>query len=237
MKKCKACKSEIDNKAIKCPHCHTDQRNWFIRHPILTTLFIIIVIAIASSGGASKKENNTVSESRNAEVANISPTEDPYPHFEDGTFVVGKDIKPGTYRTREGSPGCYYARLRGFGGQLDEIIGNNNTSDPAIITIDASDKGFKSSNCGLWTQDMSSITSSKTEFNDGMYVVGTDIKPGTYKNSGKQGCYYSRLSNFSGAGIDGIIANNTSNDPVLVTIAETDAGFKSSNCGTWKLQE
>lgn len=74
-----------------------------------------------------------------------SPTATPtptYPHFGDGTYQVGKDIKPGTYRTRVGSSNCYYARLKGFGGTLDDIIANNNTDAPAVVTIAATDKGL-----------------------------------------------------------------------------------------------
>ncbi len=59
MKKCKGCQKEIDSKATKCPHCHTDQRNWFMRHKILTGILgfiaLIIIISIASSGGTDTK--------------------------------------------------------------------------------------------------------------------------------------------------------------------------------------
>jgi hypothetical protein len=57
----------------------------------------------------------------------------------------------GTYRN-DGTSGCYYARLRGFGHTLDDIIANNNTDTQAIVTIATSDKGFESQNCGTWTK-------------------------------------------------------------------------------------
>jgi hypothetical protein len=145
---------------------------------------------------------------------------------------VGKDIQPGTYRTRSGSPGCYYARLKGFSGSFGDILSNNNTDDPAIVTIAASDKGFQSTGCDTWTKDLSQITSSKTSFPDGMYFVKTDITPGTYKSSGQTGCYYARLAGFSG-GIDDIIANNNTDTPAIVTISAGDKGFESKSCGTW----
>ena len=97
-------------------------------------------------------------------------------------FQVGKDIQAGTYRTRVGSPGCYYARLSAFDTQA--IISNDDTDAVAIITIAATDKAFESRNCGTWTKDLSAITTSKTSFGDGIFIVGTDIEPGTYKNSG-----------------------------------------------------
>lgn len=57
MKKCKSCQMEIDLKAKKCPHCQTDQRNWFMRHPILTAILILLVIGMI--GGASSGGKNT----------------------------------------------------------------------------------------------------------------------------------------------------------------------------------
>ncbi len=152
--------------------------------------------------------------------------------FDDGMYIVGTDIKPGTYRTRTASPGCYFARLSGFGGTTGEIIANANTDAFAIITIVASDKGFEASSCGTWTNDLSAITTSKTTFGDGMYIVGTDIQPGTYKNSGQANCYYARLSGFGGT-TDEIIANDNTDSSTIVTISASDKGFEASSCGTW----
>ena len=62
------------------------------------------------------------------------------------------------------------------------------------------------------------------------------MTPGTYQapNAG-QGCYWQRVSNFTGA-VDAVIANQfvTSPGVQLVTIAATDAGFSANaECGTW----
>lgn len=141
----------------------------------------------------------------------------------------------GTYRTRVGSSNCYYERLKGFGGTVDDIIANNNTDAPAIVTIAAADKGFQSQNSGTWTENLSQITQSKTSFSDGMYIIGTDITPGTYRNTGAQGCYYARLSGF-GNTTDEIIANNNVDTATIVTIAASDKGFQSNGCGTWTKQ-
>jgi hypothetical protein len=55
MKKCKSCQKEIDDKAKKCPYCQTDQRNWFVRHPIIS--FILIIIFLAAIGSSSGKNS------------------------------------------------------------------------------------------------------------------------------------------------------------------------------------
>ena len=114
----------------------------------------------SAGGGSSKNSNKSTNSSVNSSASTASsqsqeneptPTTDPNPHFEDGTYTVGKDIQAGTYRTRVGSSGCYYARLSGFSGELNEIIENENTDNPAIVTIASTDKGFKSNRCGTWT--------------------------------------------------------------------------------------
>jgi hypothetical protein len=158
------------------------------------------------------------------------------PSFGDGTYQVGTDIQPGTYRTREGSPNCYYERLKDFTGGMNSILANANTSAPAIITIKPTDAGFNSQGCGTWTKDLSAITESKTAFGAGAYILGTDIEPGTYRNSGGNNCYYERLKDFTG-GMNSIIANGNTNNPTIVTIAPSDAGFQSQNCGTWEKLE
>lgn len=67
---------------------------------------------------------------------------------------------------------------------------------------------------------------------DGIHVVGTTLPPGTYHAPGSSGCYWARLSGFGGSGEE-IIANHFGSGPVVVTIAPTDKGFRSSGCGAW----
>jgi hypothetical protein len=71
--------------------------------------------------------------------------------FSDGTFIVGVDIGAGTWRS-DGSDGCYWERLSGFGGTLDDTIANNFGSGVQVVTIAPSDAGFQSNGCGDWTK-------------------------------------------------------------------------------------
>ena len=72
MKKCKSCKSEIDAKASKCPHCQADQRGWFRRHPILTAILVLVVFGIiggaASGGSKTTTSNGTPNAQTNAQT-------------------------------------------------------------------------------------------------------------------------------------------------------------------------
>jgi hypothetical protein len=65
----------------------------------------------------------------------------------DGTYQVGVDIVPGTYRTTGGS-GCYWARLRSL--STNDIIDNNNASGPVVVEILPSDAAFLTERCGTW---------------------------------------------------------------------------------------
>lgn len=68
---------------------------------------------------------------------------------------------------------------------------------------------------------------------DGTYLVGADIEPGTYRNSGTESCYWARLSGTSGD-FDDIITNNFGSGQQVVTIAESDVAFETTRCGTWE---
>jgi hypothetical protein len=163
-------------------------------------------------------------------IATPTPTPAPtFLAFGDGTWEVGTDIQPGTYRTREGSGSCYWARLSGFGGSLGEIIANENSSGPAVVTISSKDKGFESRRCGTWTKDLSALD---LPIGDGTWIVGTDLPAGTYRNSGGDMCYWARIKGFSGA-LGDIIANDNVDGTTIVSIKSTDKGFISARCGAW----
>jgi len=69
----------------------------------------------------------------------------------DGTYIVGYDILPGTYRSK-GNDGCYVARLGGFSGELSEIISNDFGNGSVLVTIRSSDEGFETSGCYDWNR-------------------------------------------------------------------------------------
>lgn len=76
-------------------------------------------------------------------------TQAPVQGFNDGTFMVNRDIVPGTYRAS--SPTCYWERLRGFSGEFGDTI-TNHFGGPTTVTISGSDLGFSSDRCGGWTR-------------------------------------------------------------------------------------
>ncbi|MCG7592450.1 hypothetical protein [Mycobacterium sp. PSTR-4-N] len=72
---------------------------------------------------------------------------------------------------------------------------------------------------------------------DGMYVVGSDVAPGTYKSAptmenGYPFCTWKRLSDFSGSD-ESVIAIDNQPGQTFVTIAPTDLAFETQSCQPW----
>ena len=84
-------------------------------------------------------------------VATAAPTTTIPGSFGTGTKIVGTDVSVGRYMTTSGSS-CYWGRLRGFGGTVDEIIANDFASGSMVVQILSTDVGFMSSGCGTWTK-------------------------------------------------------------------------------------
>lgn len=66
----------------------------------------------------------------------------------DGTFIVGEDIAPGTYRSPPPSSGtCYWGRLKDLGSGSNSIIATSNTSGPSLLRVAATDFAVETKRC------------------------------------------------------------------------------------------
>lgn len=74
---------------------------------------------------------------------------------QDGTYVVGKDIKAGTWHTdgQSDAGGCYWERDRNLDGDLDSIISNNNITGPSTVSVHHGDAAFQVSGGCTWTRE------------------------------------------------------------------------------------
>ena len=92
-----------------------------------------------------------------SDKTNQETTDNGFPTtFGNGTWEVGVDIEAGTYASSfdgtDGAIGCYWQRVSGFEGTLNEVIVNEIQSGNVIVTILPSDKGFKSQWCEDWVK-------------------------------------------------------------------------------------
>ncbi|MBV8787366.1 MAG: hypothetical protein JOZ00_11830 [Mycobacterium sp.] len=113
-----------------------------------------VAIVLTGCGGGSSQTTTTVTSMLPAETKTVTVTFTPPPPpgpktsiDSDGTFAVGGDIAPGTYRT-PGKYGCYWARLRSF--NTNDIIDNNVSDGPQVVEILPGDKAFLTRNCAQW---------------------------------------------------------------------------------------
>ncbi|AZP18381.1 hypothetical protein ACIGMX_28395 [Streptomyces aquilus] len=157
----------------------------------------------------------------------------------DGQFQVGSDVKPGTYRTSGNEDGmCYWERAKDASGEMDSLLANDNVTGTSYVTIKATDKIFKSSDCNDWEAvdtKAKGSPASKMAGDGGMFRVGADIAPGTYKSTGNEDdmCYWERAKDAE-HGLDSIIANDNVSGSAVVTISAKDTYFKTSGCTDWK---
>lgn len=122
---------------------------------ILTTVLTLplIVLSIACStptSPAGPQEAGAVSAAAPAPSGPITV-------FADGDYEVGSgagQVPVGKYKTTapKDGLGCYWARLKGLGGELSDVKANANIAAgaPGIMTIVAADKGIKVSGGCTW---------------------------------------------------------------------------------------
>jgi len=146
----------------------------------------------------------------------LPPTATPSPDLlQPGTYIVGTDIQPGIYKGEAGNDlfaSCYWARLKDLSGNQDAVIANRNSIGQFYIKVADGDYAFETA-CDLVL--VRALPEPPTEFPQriapGTYVVGVDIRPGTYR--GETGaeiadsCYWARLKDFRGE-LDSVIEHD-----------------------------
>lgn len=69
----------------------------------------------------------------------------------DGTYLVGKHVKIGTYISPGPDTGkCYWARLRDTSGEQRAVIAASYKRGQQIVTIRRGDRAFVTDGCGPW---------------------------------------------------------------------------------------
>jgi hypothetical protein len=170
----------------------------------------------------------------------MPPTETPIPSatptprieglIEPGMYLVGTDagkIAPGVYEGKGES--CYWERLSGLGGSLDEIIANDGPDGQFYVEVKETDLAFSIDRCSILPLDkVPAPAEFMTHIEPGIYLVGRDIQAGLYQGNGES-CYWERLENVAGE-LDGIIANDLIEGSFFVQIAPTDYAFRIDRC-------
>jgi len=142
-------------------------------------------------------------------------------------------VIPGTYRAMYATPSCFWERRGTFSGDEATILASGLSDDRQVVTIRPTDTGFRTSGCAPFVNEAMPITATLYgSFGDGTWIVNTDIGPGVWSAPGGPDCVWARVADFSGdAGA--LKATDSGVDNPTVNIDAGDAGFVSSDCGTW----
>lgn len=165
--------------------------------------------------------------------------------FGAGTWIVGNQVPPGTYRNSGFNDGCHWERVSGFSGAIGDVIAGRTDSVRQIVEIKPTDAGFRTnSECGIWSNDLSPSKDPHTPIYAGTWLVPEEIATGygygTWQNTPTgPGCYYALLSGFGGEATD-IVDDYF--DPLGVQLAlplgasgyyEIVGFYSSPECGFW----
>lgn len=132
--------------------------------------------------------------------------------YQPGTYLVGTDLPAGLYKVTTTSDfGSYFARLSAIDGQFSSIISNGSFgTGGGYFEVSPSDKALETSRCTISLIDEKTYNPTmKTTVSDGVFLVGKDIAPGTYKvsSNNNRSSYVARLSGLDGK-LGSIIAND-----------------------------
>lgn len=171
MTNCKACGEEIAKGVKKCPHCGKDQRNFFMKHKILSGLVIIILLVIIGSSTANKptKVGTTGSKPTSGTASDTSPAKTQ-------TFSVGDIVKLDDYKVTVNKvyvvKGNEYAKPESGNEFLaaDITVENISNSEQSISSI----MMFKIVNKDgrAYDESLTGLTAAKAGQMDGTIGVG-----------------------------------------------------------------
>lgn len=57
LKICKECGAEVSSKGV-CPKCGKDQRNFFVKHKVITFILVVIILGVVVGMNGSENKNN-----------------------------------------------------------------------------------------------------------------------------------------------------------------------------------
>lgn len=147
-----------------------------------------------------------------------------------GTYLVGSEIKPGIYKS-EGSDSCYWVRLKDLSGDFGAILANGNAKGQFYVEVKATDYALETHCALVPLASVTPVTELPKTIPAGMYLVGKDIQPGTYKGTtgtdSSDSCYWARLKDVSG-GFDSIIANGNPTGQFYIQVSQSDFALSTT---------
>lgn len=90
---CKVCGKDIAKGVKKCVHCGKDQRNFFMKHKIITGFLVIFILgAIGSAAGGNSKNDSSTTASTTQESTTNTTNDTKKDKLKD-SYAVGETVK------------------------------------------------------------------------------------------------------------------------------------------------
>ena len=179
---CKSCGKEIGKGVKKCVHCGTDQRNFFVKHKILTGILAIVIIGgISSAMGSGGKSSPAQAPATSTTTSAPAPVK-AKPVVE-AIKVSAVDLAA-TYEANEVKADQTYK------GKLADITGTVDSVGVALgstYVVLSSGKEFSITNVQCFFKDQAEIT-KVAELKKGDKVTIQGVVDGKSMNVGVNQC-------------------------------------------------
>jgi hypothetical protein len=173
VKKCKECGTEISSKAKNCPQCGVDQRNFFMKHKIISGVLALVVLVIIGSIAGDDSKNATVSRNKNNNESNVLTAKI-------GDVINTEDcetiILSAEERTSVGSD-IFQEKPAGGGKYIAVIWQYKNITDKPISSFSVPELHLVDSNNVEYDTDIGASSAFATEMSIDTKII-SDINPG-----------------------------------------------------------
>ncbi len=150
-----------------------------------------------------------------------------------GIYKVGTDIESGLYKVKLVDFMGYVERSSSASMDFESIIANNAFTGDGYIKIKDTDAYVKLQGVEINPDIVEDI---KDEVKDGIYLVGIDLLPGTYKVIPEAGMAYIERAKDVSFEMNDIIANDIFEGQGYVEISETDYAIKVQGATITKVE-
>lgn len=200
---------------------------------ILAFVFALVICGSLTACTPNDTESGSSADSASKSSSASAASDSAEKKFTDGKYLVGTDIESGLYRVKLVESVIkmgYVERASDVSMDTSHIIANIVLTGDGYVEIKSTDAAVKLQGVELTKISLDAVAKDiKTEVSDGIYLVGYDINPGTYKVAVTESAvpigYVERAKSVA-MGFDDIIKNEVLQGPGYVKVEEGDFAIR-----------
>jgi hypothetical protein len=209
-------------------------------------------LLVADLNGVAEFESSGCGDWERVDPSTLFDNSDAPVTIAEGTWLVGEDVAPGTYRPTvpvvlsDSFAACFWLTFDGATVAKEAIddVGMVYGGLPTV-TIERG-QTFDSMGCGTWAAvdptQFFLTDDAPTKFPQGVWLVGEDIAPGTYSTAVPfvpeneyDACSWSITATWDTRQWQSLDSNSSQTEGTRTVTLETGQRFDSDGCGTWVL--